>query len=202
VPGISLANLVPPRVTKQNVNIRMMKLIREPIMNKKEHFINWMKRTKKSQLTIRRNIEYVDFYQNYLAKYKSKKIEEAKQKDLEDFKSWGEKTNLNNRRMYLLSMVTYYQFTNNIEMLLNAKELVGSTELAQYKLSDFHGIDKECIRTLKTIGIKTAKQLLDVGYTDAKRPVTTSCIRQSATLPNPVPFLKLKNNLHGQDKRS
>lgn len=135
----------------------------------KNGFTEWMNKTKKSQLTIKRNIEYVAFFQKYLSKSKSKKIEDAKPKDLEDFKIWNEKSNLKHLRMYLRSLVTYYQYTNNVEMLLKAKELVGSAELEQYKLSDFHGIDKDCIKTLKINGFKTAKQLLDIGYTKKGR---------------------------------
>ncbi|MGD9369453.1 MAG: DUF4332 domain-containing protein [Desulfobacteraceae bacterium] len=135
----------------------------------KNGFTEWMNKTKKSQLTIKRNIEYVNFFQKYLSKSKSKKIEDAKPKDLEDFKIWNEKSNLKHLRMYLRSLVTYYQYTNNVEMLLKAKELVGSAELERYKLSDFHGIDKDCITTLKNNGFKTAKQLLDIGYTKKGR---------------------------------
>ena len=38
---------------------------------KQNSFAEWMKKTKKSQLTIKRNIEYVGFFQNYLSKSKN-----------------------------------------------------------------------------------------------------------------------------------
>jgi hypothetical protein len=133
-------------------------------MNKDE-FIQRMTSDKKSQSTIKRNIDYTAYFEKYLRNSKNKKLENAKPKDLVDFKVWGEKSNLKNLRMHIRSISTYYKYLNMKQMVLKANELVGSMELDQYRLSAFQGINKEFVNKLKNNGIKTAGQLLNDGYT-------------------------------------
>jgi hypothetical protein len=73
-------------------------------------FIQWMIISKKSQATINRNIEYVNFFQNYLSTKKKKDIDNANLKDLEDYKDWGESIKLKRLRMFIYSLATYYKF--------------------------------------------------------------------------------------------
>ena len=62
-------------------------------MNKNE-FIQKMRTDKKSQSTIKRNIEFTKNFEKYLLENKKKKMEGAIPKDLEDFRIWGEKNKL------------------------------------------------------------------------------------------------------------
>ncbi len=70
----------------------------------KNGFIQRMRTDKKSQSTIKRNIEFTKNFEKYLLENKKKKIEEAIPKDLEDFRIWGEKSKLKNLRMYFMSI--------------------------------------------------------------------------------------------------
>jgi len=124
---------------------------------------------RKSQSTIKRNIEFTKKFEKYLLDDKKKKIEEAKPKDLEDFRIWGEKNRLKNIRMYFMSIATYYEYLHKKPMVLKAKELMGLIKLDTYKLKNFQGINKDDIEKLNRNGIKTAKQLLETGCTKEDR---------------------------------
>ena len=53
-------------------------------------FIRRMRVDKKSQPTIKRNIEFTKVFKKYLLENKKRKIEAATLQDLEDFRTWGE----------------------------------------------------------------------------------------------------------------
>jgi hypothetical protein len=132
-------------------------------------FIQRMKADKKSQLTIKRNIEFTKFFEQYLFKNKKRKIEAATPKDLEDFRTWGEKNELKNLRMYFMSISTYYEYLGKKQMVLKTKEIMGRIKLGTYKLKDFQGTNRTDIEKLNNNGIKTAAQILEIGYTKEGR---------------------------------
>jgi hypothetical protein len=80
-----------------------------------------MRTDKKSQSTIKRNIEFAKNFEKYLLENKKKKIEGAIPKDLEDFRIWGEKTKLKNLRMYFMSIAAYYEYLHKKQMVLKTK---------------------------------------------------------------------------------
>ena len=137
-------------------------------MNKNK-FIQKMRKDKKSESTIKRNIELTQNFEKYLLENKKRKIEDALPKDLEDFKIWAEKNKLQNTRMYFMSLSAYYECLSREKMVLKVKELMGVIELGTYKLKNFQGINRENIEKLKRKGIHTAKQILDHGYTKKGR---------------------------------
>jgi hypothetical protein len=100
----------------------------------KNEFIHRMRLDRKSQSTIKRNIEFTKKFEKYLLDDKKKKIEAAIPKDLEDFKVWGEKNKLKNIRMYFMSIAAYYEYLHKKPMVLKAKELMGLIKLDTYKL--------------------------------------------------------------------
>ena len=152
----------------------------------KDRFIQRMRKDKKSESTIKRNIELTQNFGKYLLENKKRKIEEASPRDLEDFKIWAEKNKLQNIRMYFMSLSAYYEYLAKKKMVLKAKELMGIIELDTYKLKDFQGINTNNIAKLKRKGIHTAKQILDKGYTKKGRD------RLSRELTIPVaPILEL-----------
>jgi hypothetical protein len=132
-------------------------------------FIQRMKADKKSQLTIKRNIEFTKIFEKYLLENKKREIEAATPKDLEDFRIWGEKNKLKNLRMYFMSLSAYYEYLNKKQMILKAKELMGLIKLDTYKLKDFQGINRKDLDKLNRKGIKTAGQILEIGYTKEGR---------------------------------
>lgn len=131
----------------------------------KEGFIQRMRTDKKSQTTINRNIEFTGTFENYLSDAKNEQIENAMPKDLEDFKLWGEKNKLKNLRMYFWSIATYFAYLKKKQLVLKANELMGLIELDKYKLNDFQGINKKFVEKLNKNKIKTARQILEIGYT-------------------------------------
>ena len=132
-------------------------------------FIQKMRADKKSQLTIKRNIEFTKVFEKYLSKNKKRKIEAATVKDLEDFRTWGEKNKLKKLRMYFMSISAYYEYLNKKQMILKTKELMGLIKLDTYKLKDFQGINRKDIEKLNRNGIKSAGQILEIGYTKEGR---------------------------------
>ena len=130
----------------------------------KNGFIQRMKADKKSQLTIKRNIEFTKIFEKYLLENKKRKIEAATPKDLEDFRIWGEENELKNLRMYFMSISTYYEYLGKKQMVLKTKEIMGVIKLNTYKLQDFQGINRTDIEKLNRNGIKTAGQILEIGY--------------------------------------
>jgi hypothetical protein len=135
----------------------------------KNGFIQRMRIDRKSQSTIKRNIEFTKKFEKYLLDDKKKKIERATPKDLEDFRVWGEKNKLKNIRMYFMSIAAYYEYLHKEQMVLKAKELMGLIKLESYELKNFQGIKKVNIDKLDRNGIKTARQILEIGCTKEGR---------------------------------
>ena len=135
----------------------------------KNGFIQRMRKDKKSQLTIRRNIEFAEIFEKYLLENKKRKIEAATPQVLEDFRTWGEENELKNLRMYFMSLSAYYEYLDQKQMVLKAKELMGLIKLDTYKLQDFQGIHRKDIVQLNRNGVKTAGQILQIGSTKKGR---------------------------------
>jgi len=135
----------------------------------KNGFIQRMRIDRKSQSTIKRNIEFTKKFEKYLLDDKKKKIEGAIPKDLEDFRVWGERNKLKNIRMHFMSIAAYYEYLHKEQMVLKAKELMGLIKLDTYKLKNFQGINKDNIEKLNRNGIKTARQILKIGCTKEGR---------------------------------
>jgi len=135
----------------------------------KNGFIQRMTKDKKSQLTIRRNVEFTKYFEKYLLENKKKKIKGAIPKDLEDFRIWGEKNKLKNLRMYFMSVAAYYEYLHKNQMVLKTKELMGLMEVGKYRLKAFQGVDRRDVEKLNRNGIKTARQILEIGFTKEGR---------------------------------
>ena len=128
-----------------------------------------MRTDKKSQSTIKRNIEFAKNFEKYLLENKKKKIEGAIPKDLEDFRIWGEKNKIEKLRMHFWSLSAYYEYLNKKQMVLKTKELMGLIELDTYKLKDFQRTNRKDIEKLNRNGVKTAGLILEIGYTKEGR---------------------------------
>jgi hypothetical protein len=132
-------------------------------------FIQFMKAEKKTQSTIRRNVNSVKTFEEYLSKHKQgRKLEEASPQDLRDFASWGERQ-FRKVSMIVSGVRTYYEYKANKQMFNVAREIVGTMYMGSYELKKFRGVKKENIEKLATNGIKTAKQMLDAGKTEKDR---------------------------------
>ena len=131
-------------------------------------FTQFMKAQKKTQSTIRRSINSVKSFEEYLSKHKQgRKLEEASPQDLRDFASWGE-------QRFKVSMTVagvriYYEYKANWQMFNVAREIVGALYVGDYKLNKFRGVKEEHIEKLAAKGIKTASQMLKLGKTKKDR---------------------------------
>lgn len=137
-------------------------------MNKKG-FIEFLKKKKKSDKTIKSYTDFVQQYEAYLFEHKKgKKIERAGKKDLHDFEKWGEKNQLKINR-YLWGIKEYYDFISKEELKLEADAMLGERYLSQFKLKDFVGVKQGDIKKLAEEGITTAKEMLYAGLNKQKR---------------------------------
>jgi hypothetical protein len=128
-----------------------------------------MKAEKKTQSTIKRNVNSVKTFEEYLSKRKQgRKLEETSPQDLQDFAYWGERQ-FRKVSMFIAGIRTYYEYKANKRMFNAAREIVGTIYMGSYKLKKFRGVKKEHIEKLEAKGIKTAKQMLDAGKTGKDR---------------------------------
>ena len=95
-------------------------------------------------------------------------IQKANKKDLHDFEKWGEKNNLKINR-YLWGIKEYYDFISKNELKLEANAMIGERYLAQFKLKDFAGVNKNYLDKLAKVGIKNAKEMLYAGLNKQQR---------------------------------
>lgn len=136
---------------------------------KKKGFIDFLKKKKKSERTVKTYVEYAQQYEAYLFEHQSrKKIEKAGKKELHDFEKWGEKNNLKINR-YLWGIKEYYDFISKEELKLEANAMIGERYLSQFKLKDFVGVKQSYMKKLAKQGIKTAKEMLYAGLNKQKR---------------------------------
>jgi hypothetical protein len=141
-------------------------------MNKKG-FVEFLKKKKKSERTIREYAEFVKQYETYLFEHKKrKKAETARKKDLHDFEKWGERNNKKVNR-YLWGIKEYYDFISKEELKLEADAMVGERYLSQFKLKAFVGVRPDIVKKLAKEGIKTAKDMLHAGLNKQKRKEIT-----------------------------
>ena len=132
-----------------------------------EGFIEYMRKNKKSERTVKRYIGYMKIFQEYLLRQR-KSLEQVTPKDLRDFVDWG-KHNSQKVPQHMWAIRTYYEYKPNELMFNVTRELIGMLYMETYKLKDFRGIRTEFVEKLALKGITTAKQMLDAGKTKTGR---------------------------------
>jgi len=137
----------------------------------KAGFQKYMRDQKKSERTVARYTTCLIAFENYLLKHKQEKsIDEVTPKDVKDFESWGDKK-LKTFNQYIWALKVYAEYTANYEIEMLTNELLGSRYASQYKLKDFLGVESEDVKKLNSKGIRTVKQMLDVGRTKSGRKI-------------------------------
>ena len=81
-----------------------------------------------------------------------------------------------------MSISAYYEYLHKKQIVLKAKELMGLIELDTYKLKAFQGINRKNIEKLSRNGVKTAKQILEIGHTKEGRKKLSKKTNMPATL--------------------
>jgi len=135
-----------------------------------DEFREYMKQLKKPDATINSYINRVKTFESYLMeKNPQKGLDEATREDIEDFAMvWGREKGLNTYQ-YLWGVQYYYLYTGDTVLHNTSDEMKEWVQLEKYRLRDFQDIDKEHAKKLGSMGIRTARQLLERGRTPAER---------------------------------
>jgi hypothetical protein len=135
-----------------------------------EGFRGYLKGLKKPEGTIGSYVKRVGVFEGFLVEGDSGRgLGEATRGDLEEFASgWGRERGLNVYQ-YLWGVKFYYSFLGDAEMRNASDELKEWVQLEKYRLRDFMDVDKGHVKGLGSIGIRTARELLDRGRTVAQR---------------------------------
>jgi len=157
-----------------------------------DKFRDHLKQLKKPANTINSYINRVKTFESYLMeKNPPKGLDEATREDIEDFAMvWGREKGLNVYQ-YLWGVQYYYLYTGDILLRNTSDEMKEWVQLEKYRLRDFQNIDKEHVKKLGSIGIRTARQLLERGRTPAER--TEFELESGVPLDYIVELVKLSN---------
>ena len=132
-------------------------------------FVAFMRKNKKSERTVRRYVDYMKIFEDYLLK-QGRSLEQATPEDLEGFVDWGKHESIKIPQ-HMWAIRTYYEYKPNELMFDVTRELIGMLYMENYKLKDFRGIRTEFVEKLASKGVKTAKQMLDAGKTKTEREI-------------------------------
>jgi site-specific recombinase XerD len=125
-----------------------------------ENFKAFTKKSGNPDHTIRRYINSIHTYSNFLQTSKGiKNPDKATSNDLKEFVNWGIEE-LDNVYQDLWGIRMYYQFKNEEEMEMAAIMWMAYTQNETRKLKEFPKVDRDDIEKLSSIGIITVNQLL------------------------------------------
>lgn len=130
-------------------------------------FIEFMRKSKKSERAVKRYVGYMKTFEDYLLK-QGKSLDQTTPEDLMDFVEWGKRQS-KKVPQYLWAIRTYYEYKPNKLLFDTVRELIGKLYLETYRLKDFRGVRAEIAEKLASAGIKTAKQMLAAGKTKTER---------------------------------
>lgn len=134
-----------------------------------EGFIEFMRRNKKSERTVRRYVSYMRLFEEYLSEHKQGKgLEQATEEDLRDFVDLGKRESTKIPQ-HMWAIRTYYEYKPNDSLFNTTRELIGMLYMEAYKLKAFRGVRRDFVEKLASKGIKTAKHMLDAGKTKTGR---------------------------------
>jgi hypothetical protein len=156
-----------------------------------ERFITFMIANKKPEGNIKHYLEHVRAFEEYLASHKGgKDVDDATAEDLKSFAIWGVEESINVYR-HMWGIRNYYQSVPNENMVCASREVMEMVKMDTRKLKEFPGVDMVCVDKLASMGIKTAKQILDAGRTQKDREelaenlgIPSSCILDLVKLSN------------------
>jgi hypothetical protein len=139
------------------------------ILNENE-FRNYLKQKKKPDATINSYINRVKTFENYLStKNPPKELDKITREDIEDFAFvWGKEKELNVYQ-YLWGVQYYYLYKGDLNLHRTSDEIKERVQLGNYKLGDFQDINRGYLKMLRSIGIRTAKEMLEKGRTPTER---------------------------------
>jgi hypothetical protein len=139
-------------------------------MMDEKRFIDFMKKNRRSENTIKRCVAFIKIFESHITDYKGgKTLEEASGEDLEDFASWAEEE-LESANKFLWGIGYYYEYISNPEICRVAGELRGKRIKRQpLALNKLRGVKEEHVDKLLAVGIKDVSEMLQAGRTKSER---------------------------------
>jgi hypothetical protein len=139
-------------------------------MMDKKGFKDFMKKNRRSEKTIKRCVEFIKTFENYLIDFKGgKPLEEVTSEDLEDFTVWAEEK-IKSVNKYLWGIGYYYEFISNPAIRGVAAELRKEKIKRQpLALKKFVGVNPEHVEKLLAVGIKNVQEMIQAGRTKSER---------------------------------
>lgn len=133
-------------------------------------FRAFLKRKKKQEATVNSYINRTKTFEEFLStKSPPKGLDDATREDIEDFALvWGKEQGINVYQ-YLSGIQYYFLYIKDLNLHNTANEMKEWVQLEKYKLKDFEDVKKEYIKSLGSVGIKTAKHMLEKGCTPIER---------------------------------
>jgi hypothetical protein len=136
-----------------------------------EGFRKFLKKGGRSQAAIKRCVQYVREFEQYLDERKGGKgLDKADSGDLEGFVDWIEKERIKSTKGHLWGIRYFYTFSSN-EELQKLSSLLREQRIKRtpFTLKGFRGVKPAYIEKLASIGIRNVKQMLEKGRTKAGR---------------------------------
>ncbi|MGD8544785.1 MAG: DUF4332 domain-containing protein [Candidatus Bathyarchaeota archaeon] len=130
-------------------------------------FVEFMRKSKKSERAVKRYVNYMKTFEEYLTKH-GKNLEVVTPDDLRDFVDWGRRRSLKVPQ-YLWAIRTYYEYIPDESLFNTTRELIGILYMETYRLKDFRRVRTKIVEKLALKGIKAAKQMLDAGKSKNER---------------------------------
>jgi hypothetical protein len=132
-------------------------------------FVGYMENGRKSPNTIKSYVNSVKIYEDYFKTRRGKiDADNASPVDLKDFVRWEMGEDVNVYR-HLWGIRMYYEYLGLDEMEKTAREWMEYVQNETRKLGEFPKVDRDSVKALSGIGIRTVNQLLMACSTSEKR---------------------------------
>ena len=134
-------------------------------------FRKYLKRKRKKDSVIERNIRTIVDYQTYIKKDKDRELSESKKLDISQYVNKIEKEGKSAKgNLYVL--MNYFRFLENQELYSHSAQLREkrtSITRKPFQLKNFVDVDLYIVNRLKSIGIINVKQMLSCGKSKEQR---------------------------------
>lgn len=129
-------------------------------------FVDYMKKQNKSVRTIRRYTTFLKIFEDFLES-RGKSLQDTTPSDLQAYVDYGE-SKYHPFSLYLSSIKVYYEFASNERMRWALDEIDYPGD-KPFELRKHIGVEPEYHSALASVGITTARQLLEAGKTHSDR---------------------------------
>jgi predicted flap endonuclease-1-like 5' DNA nuclease len=131
-------------------------------------FRRYLKKIGKSEKRCESEVRHMKKFEEYLSRYKNRKLGEETPEDLGDFVNWamGKREKIN---VLLWVLNRYYSCVSNDLMFCAVNELIGVEFTKKGNLKDFLGVNHQHTQALRKEGVFTSQHMLKAGRTKEER---------------------------------